>query len=182
MAVRALLGAAEAAAIPGFSLLTGMFYSRREHALRHGFWFIGNSLGIMLAGILSFGIAHIKSGIGAWKVCLFWTIADPNYLTLPQWLFVALAIITFIWAIVIFWLLPDTPGNAKFLSEPQKVRAVERLRSNQMVVKNNDFQWYQFREALLDPRIWLLCIYLLCVSICSSSIAAVNPSGLSTNE
>lgn len=68
MAVRALLGAAEAAAIPGFSLLTGMFYKRQEHALRHGFWFIGNSLGIMIAGLLSFGIAHIKSGIGAWKV------------------------------------------------------------------------------------------------------------------
>ena len=71
MAVRALLGAAEAAAIPGFSLLTGMFYSRKEHALRHGFWFIGNSLGIMLAGILSFGIAHVKTGIGAWRVRLF---------------------------------------------------------------------------------------------------------------
>lgn len=68
MAVRALLGAVEAAAIPGFSLLTGMFYKRQEHALRHGFWFIGNSLGIMIAGLLSFGIAHIKSGIGAWKV------------------------------------------------------------------------------------------------------------------
>ncbi len=85
MAVRALLGAAEAAAIPGFSLLTGMFYKRREHALRHGFWFLGNSLGIMLAGILSLGIAHIKSGIGAWKVGAAWFETrgpDPGFLTI----------------------------------------------------------------------------------------------------
>ena len=116
-------------------------------------------------GCVSFGISPVS-----------------NHLTVSQWLFVALAIITFIWAVVIFLFLPDTPGNAKFLSEPQKVRAVERLRSNQMVVKNNEFQWHQFREALLDPRIWLLCLYLLAVSICSSSIAAVRPSGSSTNE
>lgn len=68
MAARYLLGAAEAAAVPGTSLMIGMFYQRQEHALRHGFWFLGQSLGIMLAGLLSFGVAHIKSGVGAWKV------------------------------------------------------------------------------------------------------------------
>lgn len=151
-----------------------MFYKRQEHALRHGFWFIGNSLGVMIAGLLSFGIAHIKSGIGAWKV----RCADSNFdwfrlLTTKQWLFVTLAVITFAWAAVMFWVLPDTPATAKFLSTDQRIHAVERLRSNQMVVKNNQFQWYQFREALLDPRILLICLFLICVSICSSSIAAV---------
>lgn len=80
-----------------------------------------------------------------------------------------------------FWLLPDTPRDAIFLSKDQKIHAVERLRSNQMVLKNNHFQWYQFREALLDPRIWLICLFLICVSICSSSIAAVPFSSLSMN-
>ena len=45
MVVRFFLGAAEAAAIPGFSLMTGMWYKRKEHPLRHGFWFLGTSLG-----------------------------------------------------------------------------------------------------------------------------------------
>lgn len=80
MAVRALLGAAEAAAIPGFSLLTGMFYKRQEHPLRFGFWFLGNSVGIALAGLISFGIAHIKSGIGAWKVRVACSkLSDPGF-------------------------------------------------------------------------------------------------------
>ncbi|KIL83619.1 hypothetical protein FAVG1_13170 [Fusarium avenaceum] len=155
MAARYLLGAAEAAAIPGTSLMIGMFYQRQEHALRHGFWFLGQSLGIMLAGLLSFGVANIKSGVGAWK-----------------WLFVAMGVITLIWSALMFWQLPDHPGTAKFLSKDQQVRAVARLRSNQMVVKTNRFQWDQFREALLDLRIWLLCFYLLCMSVCSSSINA----------
>jgi MFS transporter, ACS family, allantoate permease len=68
MIVRFFLGAAEAAAIPGFSLMTGMWYKREEHPLRHGFWFLGTSTGIILAGILSFGIAHIKGGNGPWRV------------------------------------------------------------------------------------------------------------------
>ena len=72
-----------------------------------------------------------------------------------------------------FWLLPDTPVTAKFLSPEQRVHAVERLRSNQTVVKNRHFQWYQFREALVDPRIWLIVLFLIAVSICSSAIAAV---------
>jgi ACS family allantoate permease-like MFS transporter len=70
MAVRYLLGVTEAAAIPGFSLMTGMWYKREEHPLRHGFWFLGTSVGIMLAGLVSFSIAHIKSEPGPWRVRL----------------------------------------------------------------------------------------------------------------
>ena len=68
MAVRFFLGAAEAAVIPGFSLMTGMWYKRQEHALRHGFWFLGTSFGIMVAGLISFGVAHVKVRPGPWKV------------------------------------------------------------------------------------------------------------------
>jgi hypothetical protein len=46
MATRFVLGAAEAAAIPCFSIMTGMFYKREEHPLRHGYWFLGTSLGM----------------------------------------------------------------------------------------------------------------------------------------
>lgn len=70
MAVRYLLGVAEAAAIPSFSLMTGMWYKREEHPLRHGFWFLGTSIGIMLAGLVSFSIAHIKTKPGPWRVRL----------------------------------------------------------------------------------------------------------------
>ncbi|RVX66506.1 hypothetical protein B0A52_09791 [Exophiala mesophila] len=158
MVVRFFLGAAEAAAIPGFSLMTGMWYKRKEHPLRHGFWFLGTSLGIMLAGLLSFGVAHIGTdgGSGPWK-----------------WLFIALAILTAVWASLMLYFLPDTPGNARFLSAEQKIRAVERVKAtNQSVTKSNQFHWGHFLEAVLDIKIWLIFFFLVCVTICNSSLTA----------
>ena len=45
MTVRFMLGAVEAAAIPCFSMMTGMWFRKEEHPLRHGFWFLGTSTG-----------------------------------------------------------------------------------------------------------------------------------------
>lgn len=68
--VRFFLGFVEGAVAPGCSLILGMWYKREEHALRHGYWYLGSSLGIMLSGIISFGVAHVKKGLGAWRVCI----------------------------------------------------------------------------------------------------------------
>lgn len=53
---------------PGFSLITGMWYTREEQPLRHGVWFLGNSIGLMFGGLIAYGIAHISGGIGSWRV------------------------------------------------------------------------------------------------------------------
>lgn len=68
MVVRFILGAAEASMLPGCSLVTGMWYKREEHPLRHGAWFFGTSIGVMCGGLLAYGIAHIHGGIGPWRV------------------------------------------------------------------------------------------------------------------
>lgn len=70
MAVRFLLGAAESCILPGSSLITGIWYKREEHPLRHGAWFMGTSFGVMCGGLLAYAIAHIEGGIGPWKVSL----------------------------------------------------------------------------------------------------------------
>lgn len=72
MTVRFLLGAAEAAILPGSSLITGMWYKREEHPLRHGAWFLGTSCGVMCGGLLAYAIAHIQGGIGPWRVSSFY--------------------------------------------------------------------------------------------------------------
>jgi MFS family permease len=68
MATRFLLGAAEAAVSPGFSLITGMWYLREEQPLRHGLWFAGNSVATAFGGLIAYGVAHIRNSIAAWKV------------------------------------------------------------------------------------------------------------------
>lgn len=66
--LRILLGIFESLISPGFSLLTSIWYKPSEHVTRHTIWFLGNSVGGVLGGFLSYGIGHIKSGIAPWRV------------------------------------------------------------------------------------------------------------------
>lgn len=70
MVTRFFLGVTEAAISPGFSLITGMWYTRSEQPFRHGLWFAGNSLATAFGGLIAYGVAHIAGSIPAWKVRL----------------------------------------------------------------------------------------------------------------
>ncbi|KIV90724.1 hypothetical protein PV10_05350 [Exophiala mesophila] len=146
--VRFFLGVTEASISPGFSLMTGMWYKRREQPLRHGIWFFGNSLAVMFGSLLAYGIAHIKHSIGPWR-----------------WLFIIFGIVTMAWAGVLLWYLPDTPSTARFLTESERVQAVDRIRSNQTGLKENTFVWRQAIEAMTDLKVWLLVLFMLANSI-----------------
>ena len=65
--LRALGGAAEACADPGFMLITSMWYTRREQPVRMGLWYTANGLGIALGGLLGYGIGNIKGALPSWK-------------------------------------------------------------------------------------------------------------------
>ncbi|KAM5343629.1 hypothetical protein ACJ41O_012166 [Fusarium nematophilum] len=145
---RFFLGAAEASISPGFSLITGMWYKREEQPLRHGIWFLGNAIATMFGGLLAYGIAHVGGALNPWR-----------------WLFIIFGLITFIWAIVLVFFLPDTPEKARFLNEQQRTEAVDRIRSNQTGMKDNHFKWAQVREAVTDPNVLLLMLYQLTFSI-----------------
>ena len=61
MAQRFFLGVAEAAIAPGFSLITGMFYLRKEQPIRQAGWFLGNCIALILGGLVSYGVLLIPS-------------------------------------------------------------------------------------------------------------------------
>ncbi|KAJ9150456.1 Pantothenate transporter [Pleurostoma richardsiae] len=148
MLVRFFLGAAESSVSPGFSLITGMWYRREEQPLRHGLWFTGNSAATAVGGLLAYAIAHIHGGLASWK-----------------WLFIIYAIITLIWAVLLFIFLPDQPTSARFLSEEERTKAVDRLRTNQAGAVTHKVQWNQVWEALSDYKIWILFFYQIANNI-----------------
>ncbi|KAI4151856.1 MAG: hypothetical protein LQ340_003254 [Diploschistes diacapsis] len=137
--LRALSGAAEACSDPGFMLITGMWFKRREQPLRMGFWYSANGLGIAGGGLLGYGIGHIKGALPSWK-----------------YEFLIVGAICCIWGIIMFIFLPDSPVTAPILSAEHRRVAVERLRSNQTGVENKHFKAYQLREAFIDYKLYLL--------------------------
>lgn len=66
---RFFLGFVESALAPAMALINGMWYKRSEQPLRQAAWFVGNVLGGLFGGVLSYAMGHINSS-SLWKVCI----------------------------------------------------------------------------------------------------------------
>lgn len=79
--------------------------------------------------------------------------------------------ITFAWGFVILLYLPDGPHNAKCLTEYERVVAVWRVSRNKTGVKDPKVQPYQFKEALLDVKTWILLVAAAATGILNGGVA-----------
>lgn len=69
------------------------------------------------------------------------------------------------WSIFAFVFLPDTPMNASFLTQQEKVFWVKRLASNKTGIVNNVWKWDQVVEAVIDPKTWLIFFFNIAINI-----------------
>ncbi|KAI1751670.1 major facilitator superfamily transporter allantoate [Xylaria castorea] len=157
LAVRFFLGAAEAAVSPGFVLFTSQWYTTPEQGTRVSWWFSFNGWGQILGGVVAYGIA-----VGTEKHPL--SIEGWQLIFLVFGLFTAL-----LGAIFLYW-MPDSQLNARFLTEHERLMAVERIRVNNQGVGNKHFKWYQCKEALADPMIWAFVSFSLLANIPNGGI------------
>ncbi|KAJ5220771.1 uncharacterized protein N7469_009658 [Penicillium citrinum] len=153
IAVRFFLGATEAAIAPGLGIVVSMWYKRSEQPFRHGIWFQGITIAGIFGGLLAYGIGHVES-IAPWKA-----------------VFLIFGAITIAWSFVLFYLLPDTPTNARWLSEEDRTKAIIRVQENMTGIKNNEWKMYQFIEALLDIKCWALVLMQLTCSIPNGGVS-----------
>lgn len=157
MAMRFLLGVFEASISPGFSLVTGLWYKPSEHAARHGIWFAGNTTAAIFGGLLAYAISHINNGLASWR-----------------WLFIIFSLVTFFWSIILFFFLPDSPLNARFLTQDERAYANRRPQQQTHSFKTTEWKKDQFVEALLDVKTWLLCAYTFCTSLPNGGYTSFN--------
>ncbi|KAI9932518.1 hypothetical protein ASPWEDRAFT_100783 [Aspergillus wentii DTO 134E9] len=157
MVCRALLGCAEAAVVPAWVVFTSQWYRKEEQAFRVGLWFSMCGFAQMFGGYIAYGVAiHIGS--------------DPNA-ALRGWqvIFLILGLFTAVVGIVFFFILPDSPVSAGFLSPAEKALHVERLRENEQGIGSNVFKKEQFYEALRDPNTWLYSFWVFAANIPNST-------------
>ena len=73
-----------------------------------------------------------------------------------------------------FW-MPNSPTDATFLDNEDKIIAIERLRDNQMGVMSREWRYPHLSEALLDPKTWLWTTMIFCASVPSNGIGTFGP-------
>jgi ACS family allantoate permease-like MFS transporter len=64
--------------------------------------------------------------------------------------YIILGVLTVSIGILFFIFIPDTPGQARWLSTEDRSLAIERIRANQQGVINRSFRKDQVKEAFTD--------------------------------
>ncbi|KAH7093762.1 allantoate permease [Paraphoma chrysanthemicola] len=139
--LRFLLGAAESIQLAAFFIVTNMWYTRAEQPVRLMAWYGMSPVAIIVGSLFAYGVGHIDSHIGLWRF--------------P---FIICGALSVVWAVVLWFALPNNPASAWFLSERERVVALRRLEDDGTGVESKTFKKEQAIEAFLDVKVWLSAI------------------------
>lgn len=138
---RFFLGLTEAPYYPGAVYLLSIFYTRKEVATRIAILYTGNILATAFAGLIAAGI--------------FYGLDDVSGLSGWRWLFILQGAVTFVIAIVGFFLLPDFPHDTKWLTPEERLLATNRMELDTVGNEGETSTRKGFMQAAKDPMVWI---------------------------
>ncbi|KAK5127272.1 hypothetical protein LTR08_004461 [Meristemomyces frigidus] len=145
-ALRFFLGMLEACVSPSLILIVSMWYKQNERAVRIGWFYAGNLSTSVVGGAVAYGVTFYEGSIAPWKL-----------------LYIILGALAISCGIIVLCFLPDSPKTASFLSEEEKVAALERVRLDQAGTHNKHIKRYQIVETFKDVRTWVMFIIIMCL-------------------
>ncbi|KAL4945645.1 hypothetical protein BDV06DRAFT_184175 [Aspergillus oleicola] len=160
MALRFILGAAEAAFGPGSPYLLSFFYGKRELGLRCGLFVSAAPLANTFAGALAYGITSGHPKLTSWRL-LFLVEGAPSLVA----------------AVLAWCFLPDHPSTARFLTEEEK--DVARARSLRRSGEGERVEGVDMKElgrTLLDVKPWITAFMYFSCNVSFSSLPVFLPT------
>ena len=90
-------------------------------------------------------------------------------------MFVVLGCVTVVLGFTAFFLIPDSPSTAKFLTEEEKVMITQHVAQETTGAVGSGFKSRQLVDALTDPQLLLLCLMtiLVCLRYNLADLAAL---------
>ncbi|KAJ7732004.1 MFS transporter-like protein [Mycena metata] len=161
VAVRFLLGVFEAGLFPGLVYLLTFWYRPEERSVRVAFILASATLAGAFGGAIAYGVGHMNraNGLSAWR-----------------WLFILEGLPSCLSSILVFFILPDYPETAHWLSEDEKKLAAYRLKDQGSKGNSKAMTWEEVKDTLKD---WRLCAHYAIyfgVSPPFSSLSLFTPS------
>jgi MFS family permease len=142
MALRFILGAAEAGFGPGSPYLLSFFYGRRELGLRCGLFVSAAPLANTFAGALAYGITSGHALLANWRL-LFLVEGAPSLAA----------------AFLAWYFLPDHPSSAWFLTEEEKdVARARSLRRSGEGERVGGVDLKEIFQTLFDVKPWITAV------------------------
>ncbi|KIW82442.1 hypothetical protein Z517_05469 [Fonsecaea pedrosoi CBS 271.37] len=158
---RTILGGLEAGVYPGSIYLMTMFYKRHEFQWRLNIFYGSSLVTGAFSGLLAYAIAHMDgiSGYSGWR-----------------WILIIEGLVTIAVAIPAYWILPDWPETAKFLTEDERQFWARRLASDTTHVEMNILNKQAVKRCLGDVKIWIASFAYLCILTSSYGSAYFLPT------
>ncbi|KAF5613573.1 allantoate permease [Fusarium subglutinans] len=111
-----------------------------------------------LGSLITYGLARIDSKMKPYQI-----------------IFLFFGAITVGVSFVMFFWMPNSPTEAKFLTDEDKIIAIERLRNNQMGVMSREWRMSHVVETLKDLKTWCWVAMIFCISVPSNGISTFGP-------
>nr|UJH94528.1 Dal5 [Starmerella bombicola] len=168
IACRVLLGMLECGIQPAFTVVVTQWYKRTETFSRTCLWFCANGVGGMFVLSIAYGLAERSD-------------KNANYYSMSPWriIYMIMGLITILAGAALWYLLPNNPHEARFLTSEEKRFQLERIRHNNQGFGSHRIKPYQIKEALLDPRTWLYGLSVLVGEVPNGGITVFSTQILS---
>jgi ACS family tartrate transporter-like MFS transporter len=142
---RFALGVAEAGFFPGVIFYVSQWFPVELRARSISRFYVAWPLSVVVMGVLAGALMGLDGHLGlkGW-----------------QWLFAVEGFPAVVLGVFFFFLLPDSPASARWLTEPERKAVLGRLhRASPHSPQQHD----SIGPALRDPRVWLLGIFNFCM-------------------
>lgn len=160
--LRFLLGLAEAGFFPGMIFYLRSWFPASARARTGALFMTAGPLSGVLGGPISGALLslHRDGGLAGW-----------------QWLFLLEGLPAIFLGIVVYFLLEDSPGDARWLSPDERTWLAETLRQED-AAKTGAHGTAPWWRIFLDVRVWLFALVYFCLNTSSYGIGLWLPSVL----
>ena len=147
-AVRFLLGMAEAGFFPGVVFYLSQWFPSNARARTVSRFYVALPLSSVFMGGLAGALLNLQGrfGLAGW-----------------QWLFLAEGLPAVILSVIFLAYLPNTPAEARWLTGEERDWLSNQLRAENAAIGERHSEGAL--RAILNPRVWQLGIFLLCIYI-----------------
>lgn len=97
----------------------------------------------------------------------------------PNSIFLFVGLLTVITSAFVFWRLDNDVETARFLTDHQRLQAIERLRANNTGIGSREFKWDHVIEVFLEPKTYLFFSMSLLLNVGASVTNVFGPLILS---
>lgn len=165
VAARIFLGVTEAGFFPAATYLLTIWYQRYEVQRRMAIFYAAASLSGAFSGLLAFAIEKMDgiAGLAGWK-----------------WIFILEGLAPVAVSFTLYFLLPDSPQTAKFLTKEEREFVVNRIAYEHggtgRVTNDDKIKMHHIKSAFADWRIWMAIFPFWACSIGTYGFTATVPA------